>query len=424
MPDALIAAGQAAGDRPAIRLSLAAARRIALAAQGFAEPRPSGERRTDRRHLGAVLRRIGMIQIDSVNVLTRSHYLPLFSRLGPYPVALLEEAAWGRPGRRVLFEYWGHEASIIPVATQPLMRWRMNRAERGEGVYGETARFAHEQRAYIETVLAEVRARGPLGASDLAEGGGGRSAWWGWSAGKRALEWLFWTGRVTTAGRRAAGFERLYDLPERVLPAAVLAVPTPPEDEAQRGLVGLAARAMGVATERDLRDYFRLPVADTKARIAELVAAGALHPAAVEGWDQPAYLDPEAARPRRVAVGGVLLSPFDSLIWERPRTERLFGFHFRIELYTPAAKRQHGYYVLPFLLGDQLVGRVDLKADRAASTLIVHAAYGEPGIDSGATAAALAEELRRLAEWLGLEGIRQHGRGDLAAPLADRLATR
>jgi hypothetical protein len=406
-------------------IPLAEARRIALAAQGFAEPRPAPGARLDRRHLGAVLRRIGLLQIDSVNVLVRSHYLPLFARLGAYPTALLDGAAWNgrRPRDRVLFEYWGHEASLLPVELQPLLRWRMRRAEAGVGTWREVARVGRERRDLVEAVFAEVAARGPIGASELtAAEGRGRSAWWGWSDGKRALEYLFWAGRVTTAGRRQAGFERLYDLPERVLPEAVLAAPTPSEEDAHRALLLVAARALGVATESDLRDYFRLDVADVRARLAELVEAGGVIPIRVDGWGKPAYLDPAARLPRRVEVPGVLLSPFDSLVWERPRTERLFGFRYRLEIYTPAEKRQHGYYVLPFLLGDRLVARVDLKADRAAKALAVHAAHAEPGIDIGAAAEALQRELTTMALWLGLERVVLRAAAGAHGGLAGMLA--
>jgi uncharacterized protein YcaQ len=395
-------------------LSLAEARRIALAAQGFADSRP---RRPDKRHFAGVVARLGVLQIDSVNVLVRSHYLPAFSRLGPYSAALLDKTAWGK--KRALFEYWGHEASLLPLELHPLLRWRMARAERGKGTYGHLARFRRERHDFIERVAEEITARGPLGASELAEGGRGRGSWWGWSDGKTALEWLFWAGRVTTAERR--GFERIYDLPERVIPPAILAQPTPDEAEAQRQLLLVAARALGVAAARDLRDYFRLDLADTTSRLAELVEAGALVPVAVEGWKQPAFLDPTARLPRRVDAAA-LLSPFDSLIWERARTHRLFDFHFRLEIYTPAARRQHGYYVLPFLLGDLLVARVDLKAVRQDGVLQIHAAHAEPESDHGAVAAALAAELRALASWLGLERVRMGRRGDLAPALRAALA--
>jgi uncharacterized protein YcaQ len=358
-----------------------------------------------------VLDRVGLVQIDSVNVLVRAHYLPLFSRLGPYRTELLDRAAWFAPRR--LFEYWGHEASLLPVGLQPFLRWRMERA--AHEAWGGMRRVQRDRPELVARVLEDVRARGPVAASELAEERPRRSGpWWDWSEVKRALEWLFWSGQVTSARRR--GFERLYDLPERVLPREVLSVPTPPEAEAQRELVRVAARACGVAAERDLRDYFRLPTADARARVAELVEAGELVPVEVEGWRTPGYLHPAARVPRRVAARS-LVGPFDSLVWERARTERIFGFRYRIEIYVPAPERIHGYYVLPFLLGDRLVARVDLKADRQGGRLRVQAAHGEPDAPP-ATAEELAAELRALAAWLGLEGVAVARRGDLAEPLA------
>ncbi|MCG5243872.1 winged helix-turn-helix domain-containing protein [Azospirillum doebereinerae] len=398
-------------------LSLREARRIAIAAQGLAASPSADTAPAEARHVRKMVGRLGLVQIDSVNVLVRSHYLPLFSRLGAYEAGLLDRLAYGGK-RRCLFEYWGHEASLIPVEQQPLFRWRMARAERGDGIYGELARFAAERRPYIDSVLAEVAARGPLGASELSEAGRGQGGWWGWSDGKRAVEFLFWAGLLTTAGRR--GFERLYDLPERVLPATVLATPTPDEAEAQRALLRIAARAHGIATERDLRDYHRLDPADARLRIAELVEAGDLLPVTVEGWAKPAYLAPDARRPRKVGPRA-LLSPFDSLIWERQRTERLFGLRFRLEIYTPAEKREHGYYVLPFLMDERIAARVDLKSDRKAGTLLIQAAHAEPDSAHGPVADALAVELRRLAGWLGLGRVTVVGAGDLAPALANAL---
>jgi uncharacterized protein YcaQ len=392
-------------------ISAAAARRIAIAAQGLGEGRPAPEN-IGPRHLRAVVGRLGLLQIDSVSVLARAHYLPLFSRLGPYARELLDTAAWGKRPRR-MFEYWAHEASLLPVEMQPLFRWRMDRAAALQGLYGELAAFAVARRDFVETVLAEVGARGPLVSGDL-EGPRGVGGWWGWSDAKRALELLFWMGRLTTATRR--GFERVYDLPERVLPAAVLAVPTPSPREAHRALLALAARALGVASEADLRDYFRLDIADTRPLLAELVEAGELLAVRVAGWAQPAYLHRDARRPRSVATRA-LLAPFDPLIWERARTERLFGFRYRLEIYTPAEKRVHGYYVLPFLLGEALVARVDLKTSRATGELLVLAAHAEAHAPAE-TASALAAELRLMADWLGLERVTVRPAGDLAARLA------
>lgn len=384
---------------PSRSVSLPEARRIALAAQGFARPRPS--RPVAVTDVVRVARALGLLQIDSVNVLVRAHYLPLYSRLGPYAHDLLDQSAYaGR--RRRLFEYWGHEASLIPVETQPLLRWRMERARRGEGVWRGVARFGREHPEACARVLDEVRARGPLGISDFTGGKRRKGGWWGWSEGKVALEWLFWAGEVSTHSRRR--FERVYDLTERVLPRAVVEAATPEPADAQRGLLRLASRALGIATERDLRDYFRLPVADAKARIRELVEAGELLPVAVEGWRQPAYLDPAARLKRRVEARA-LLSPFDSLVWERDRTERLFDFHYRLEIYTPAHRRTHGYYVLPFLLGDRLVARVDLKADRARGALRVLRAHCEERVAPAEVAGPLRDELRLLADWLALDRI-------------------
>ncbi|MBV8393844.1 MAG: YcaQ family DNA glycosylase [Alphaproteobacteria bacterium] len=384
------------------KLSAAAARRIALAAQGFGAPRPDGQ--TNLGHVRRAIDRVGLLQIDSVNVLTRAHYLPLFSRLGNYDSQHLDELAWGRKSRRGLFEFWAHEASLLPLASQPLFRWRMDRARRNAGDgKGKLHQFRREKKRYIDEIRREVADRGPLAASELSNGGEGRGAWWGWSDGKLALEWLFFAGELTTATRRGT-FERVYDLTERVLPAAIQALPTPDPDDAQRELLRISARAMGVATETDLRDYFRLGVADTKARLAELIEAGDLVQVDVEGWQKPGYLDPEARQPRRIEARA-LLAPFDPLIWERDRTHRIFDFFYRIEIYTPVAKRKHGYYVLPFLLGDQLVGRVDLKADRQNDRLVAHAIHVEPGIARRSVEGPLREELRLMADWLGLSGL-------------------
>ena len=402
-------------DTPSVKISLGQARRIALAAQGFAEPRPRGP--ITRRHLNRTLARTGLLQIDSVNVLTRMHYLPLFSRLGDYPRALLDEAAWGRKSGRVLFEYWAHEASLLPLDMQPLLRWRMAQAERGQGVWGHMKPFAGERRGEAEAFVKRIESEGPMAASDF-EGHKGSGGWWGWSTAKSALEWLFWSGRITTATRRAS-FERVYDLTERVLPRGIVEAPTPPDADAHRALLRIAARALGVATIKDLRDYFRQSPEDAKPRVAELVEAGELIPAVVEGWGQPAYLHPDAARPRKLRADA-LLAPFDPLIWERSRTERLWGVRYRIEIYTPAHKREHGYYVLPFLLDQALVARVDLKSDRAAGTLRVQAAHAEPDAPAD-TAERLAIDLKRMAGWLGLQDVSVERRGDLAARLDGAL---
>jgi uncharacterized protein len=357
---------------------------------------------------------LGVVQIDSVNVLARAHTLPAFSRLGPYRVDDLQALAYAGP-RRALFEYWGHEASLLPVALQPMLRWRMARASRGEGIYKALATFARERQELIAQVHREITDRGPLRAGDLSHKHKGDGGWWGWSDGKRALEWLFWTGALSTA-RRYETFERAYDLTERVLPQAIVEAPTPAEAEAQRHLVRIAAGALGIASERCLRDYFRLPVSDARLRIAELVEAGELIPVAVQSAFPSAYLSRDARQPRRMAAQA-LLAPFDPLIWQRQRAEVLFGARIRLELYTPPEKRIHGYYVLPFLLGDRIAARVDLKADRARSVLRVQAAHGEPGMPA-AVAEPLAHELRLLAHWLGLHHVEVRRSGDLARCLA------
>ncbi len=378
-------------------LSLKQARRIFLAAQGFGARHPEPVRAA---HLRRTVDRLGLFQIDSVNVLARMHYLPAFSRLGGYDRALLERDAWGPKRHRRLFEYWAHEASLLPMDVHPLLRWRMARAERGEIGWQGLRRFAGERRGEAEAVLARIAAEGPLAASDFEKG---RSGWWEWGAAKQALEWLFWSGKITTATRRAS-FERVYDVPERVIPPDVLALPTPDAETAQQALIEHSARALGVATAVDLRDYFRLRPGEGDPAIAALEEAGVLVPVRVQGWSQKAWLHREARMPRRVP-GAALLAPFDPLVWERSRTERLFGFRYRIEIYVPADKRTHGYFVLPFLLDEALVARVDLKADRQNGRLLAHRVTLEPGAPTE-TMERLGLELDRMAAWLGLGEVR------------------
>lgn len=394
------------------QISAPAARRIALAAQGFADSRPAA---VGKRHMMKTIERLGVVQIDSVNVVSRTHYLPFFSRLGAYPRPLLEEIAWGK--RPALVEYWAHEASLLPAATRPLLEWRMEDARAGVGVWKGIGKFLRSHEDFIGKALAEIETRGPMPASELSLGERGAGSWWGWSEGKRALECLFWVGELTTATRRGT-FERVYGLPEKVLPAAARAQ-APSRKDAQRELVRIAARAQGVATERDLRDYFRMGVAETKARIAELVETEELLPVKVKGWDNGAYLHLDARRPRRIAASA-LLSPFDNLIWFRERTERLFGTKVRLEIYTPADKRVHGYYVLPFLQDEAITARVDLKAERKKGVLAVQAAHAEPAADEH-TPGRLAQELRLMAGWLGLDRIEVVRKGDLSDRLADAL---
>jgi uncharacterized protein YcaQ len=394
-----------------VELSADEARRMALAAQGFTDRRPTG--RVDRRHLRRVLDRIGLIQIDSVNVLVRSQELPLFARLGPHPRSMIADAT--RDGE--LFEYWAHMASHVPSDQHRLFRWRMESVRtRGWRIIRE---MAERRDGFVDGVLARIRDEGPVVAADISVREGRKGPWWDWDDAKTALEFLFETGQLAVT-RRARDFARVYDLPERVLPAAVLSAPAPTEHDARKELLERAARAQGVATLADLADYYRLNVPKSRPMVAELVEEGRLIPARVEGWKQGAYLHPEARIPRRVA-GQALLSPFDSLVWTRDRTERVFGFRYRIEIYTPPPKRVYGYFVLPFLLDGHFVGRVDLKADRAAGTLVVQAAHAEPGVDTTEVAAALAAELESMATWLGLDGVVSAGRGDLAPALGGVL---
>ncbi|MGC1329394.1 winged helix-turn-helix domain-containing protein [Pseudomonas sp.] len=383
-----------------LSLSIAQARRLVLAAQGFAaRPRRSA---LAPAHLMQVVQRLGVLQIDSVNAVVRSHYLPLFSRLGDYPHAMLDALAWGRGRERKLFEYWGHEASLLPLHLYPAMAWRMARAREGRGIYKELARFGVDQKAVVHRVLDTVREQGALGAGSLSTRQERAGPWWDWSSEKLALEWLFAAGQVTVAGRR--GFERLYDLPERVIPAAILSQPIPDEARAHGELLLHAAGALGVATEKDLRDYFRLDPADTRQSLAQLIDGRQLQRCEVAGWRQPAYCLPQVRVPRRVEASA-LLSPFDSLVWERDRTERLFGFRYRLEIYTPAHKRVYGYYVLPFLYNERIVARVDVRAARASAELRVLAVHGEgQGLDQEALL-ALARQLTAMAGWLGLAAV-------------------
>lgn len=402
-----------------IELSRSAARRMALAAQGFAEPRPKG--RVDRRHVRKVLDRIALIQIDSVNVLVRSQELPLFARLGPHPRDLLPRlCADGE-----LFEYWAHEASLLPIDLLPWFRWKMDSRA---GMWGGLARLRRERPDVIDAVLAEVDAHGPLAAGDIrqraaSDGAGRRTVtssgpWWSWDHTKQALEVLFFSGHVSA--RRRTTFEREYDLLHRMLPAAHVEAPALSEIDARKEMLVRGARSLGVGTAADLADYFRLNVVKSRSLLAELVEEGRLLPAAVEGWKGPVYAHPEARVPRWVRARA-LLSPFDSLVWARDRTERLFDFRYRLEIYVPAPKRVHGYYVLPFLLGDRLVARVDLKADRAGGALLVRAAHGEDPVPSPEVAEELAAELELMAGWLGLDRVVVEPRGDLAPALASAV---
>ncbi|OJY39734.1 MAG: hypothetical protein BGP03_23945 [Pseudonocardia sp. 73-21] len=406
------------------RITPGAARRAALAAQGFADARPAGP--VTRRHLVRTVDRTKLLQLDSVNVAVRAHYMPLFSRLGPYDAALVDDAAWSHSARRprLLVEYWAHEASLLPVADWPLL---MSGAKR-KGWWRFAEEIAEREPTLVDDVLAAVKELGPASAGTLEQALGATGAprppgatWWERSDVKRVCELLFGLGQLTTGTR--VSFQRLYDLPERVLPPEVLAAHPVDPDEAARRLVLNSASALGVATEPDLRDYYRLGPARSQQAVAELVESGELEPVEVHGWRHGAYLRPGTRMPRRVS-GRALLCPFDPLIWERDRTERLFGFRYRIEIYVPEPRREYGYYVFPFLLDGELVARVDLKADRATATLRVPGAFAEPGVDTARVVAELAAELHTMAAWLGLDAVVAGARGDLASPLAAALGPR
>jgi uncharacterized protein len=405
-----------------VTLSLPEARRLAIAAQGLAAPRPSAPSAAHLRRLAA---KVHAFQIDSVNVLVRAHYVPAFARLGPYAMGDLDALAYGK---RELFEYWGHAASLLPIALYPLVRYRM----RGDLAW-EHMRSAGG--AATARVYAEVAERGPLTTAELSAPGRKSGKWWGWAPGKIALERLYDAGLLAIAGRR--GFERRYDLAERVIPRAALDAPVPPREEAMKRLICLAAHACGVGTYRDVTGYLEIdgwrdrrleagpwwqrtngrvkPVG--RRLVTELVEEGRLLPVQVDGWTEHAYLHPHQRVPRAVAARAIV-TPFDSLVWERSRIDRLFGMKYTIELYTPPEKRVYGYYVCPFLLGDTLVGRCDLKADRQRGVLAVQGAHVEAGQDPRRVAPELAAELGHMRTWLDLDRIEVAGRGDLGPALA------
>jgi uncharacterized protein YcaQ len=401
-------------------LSAAEARRLQLSAQGFGGPRAGGS----LAKLRTLAARLGAYQIDSVNVLVRAHYMPAFSRLGPYPMDVLERLAYDK---RELFEYFAHAACYVPMSLHPLYRWRMETAA-GSDYYGGASK---QVRSYIESVYDFVARNGPVTAAEVPKAGKSTGNWWGWSDGKRAIETLFRVGRVAVAGRQ--NFKRLYDIPERVIPSDVLRAPTPSPDEAKKQLLVRAAKALGVGTVSCIAGYFyieswwdRPHVAGKKRKpelkrlFGELVEEGRLVSAAVEGWTEPAYVVPRTKAPAEVHARA-LVSPFDPIMWNRAPTSRVFGFDYQIEIYVPAPKRVYGYYCLPFLLGDRFVARVDLKADRKTKTLLVPGAFAENGHDKKRVAAELADELRLMASWLELEKIEVGEKGDLVRPLKAAL---
>ena len=390
------------------RLSISQARRIALAAQGFTDPAPAGQ--VDRRHLRRVMGRLKLLQLDSVPVVVRTQYLPPFSRLGCYDRALLDRIAYTDDE---WFEAWAHEASLLPVGDEPLLRWQKRRAEQGD-TWKNLADLARSEPDYVAEVLAQV-AEGPLTAGELADPRRRDGEWWGSrSLGSIALDWLFRIGAVGI--RRRGNFVKEFDLLERIVPPEVRARPAPTVEEAQRELLVRSAQALGMGTAGDLIDYYRLPVREGRARLRELVEAGSLETAEVEGWTEPAYLNPEARLPRSVDTLTVL-SPFDPVVWNRDRAARLWGFDYRIEIYVPAAKRVYGYYVLPVLHGERLVARLDIKTDRSGGALRVLGAFAEPDVDHGDLAERLRPHLFELARFVGVDGVSYGDRGGLMAAL-------
>jgi uncharacterized protein YcaQ len=389
-------------------VSIDAARRIALGAQGFAGARPTG--RIDVRHFRRIMATLGLIQLDSVNVCVRTHYMPFYSRLGPYDRERLDD--WlNDSGENI--EYWAHEASVFPIDRYPLWRWKMAAMR----PWRRTIALMEEHPGVIEDVYAQVRDHGPLTVQDLDAPNHRNEPWWGYGPGKLALEHLFATGEISA--RRTGNFVRLYDLPERMLPPGTLDQPPIPKEEAYRRLLREAVRSHGIGTALDIIDYHRLHGPTARPILAELASDGDIEEVVVPGWRGPVYLDPGAVRPRSI-TGTTLLSPFDPVVWYRDRAERLFGFRYRIEIYVPERDRVFGYYVLPLLVDGALVGRVDCKADRAEGCLVVRGAFSEAGTDPVIVSGALAGELERFAAWLGLDGIVIEPNGDLA-PILRRL---
>ena len=378
-------------------LSIADARRIALAAQGFDTARP--KTKATQRQVDALITRLGVIQIDSVNVLVRSQELPLFARLGNHDRNAIPKATEAQK----LFEYWGHEAAHLPVDLHPLFRWKMNAARTGKVTHWGLTSFYEENKAFVKRTLKHVTTNGPTTARELSTRTEKKGTWWDWDDAKVALEYLFLTGQLMSRGR-GSDFARIYDTPERVLPQRVLDAPTPSERDARKQLLVRSAIAQGVATASDLADYYRQKPVVVKPLIAELVEEGELRTVAVDGWTEKAFVYRDAKLPKQLHATA-LLSPFDSLVWCRPRNERLFNFHYRIEIYTPKEKRKFGYYVLPFMMNGEMVGRVDLKADRTANTLLVHSVHTEKNVKRASINDALNSELRAMASWLQLDRV-------------------
>ena len=379
-------------------LSIADARALALAAQGFDTPRPANK--ATQRHVNSLISRLGVIQIDSVNVLVRSQELPLFSRLGNHDRNSIPKATESQK----IFEYWGHEAAHLPVEIHPLFRWKMEAARLGKARHWGLTSFYDDNEAFVKRMLKHVEKNGPTTSRELStrteQRGADKKTWWDWDESKTALEYLFLTGQLMSRGR-GTDFARIYDTPERVLPQRIIDAPTASEHDARKQLLVRSAIAQGVATATDLADYYRQTPAAVKPLITELLEEGALREVAVDGWAEKAIVHRSAKLPKQLHATA-LLSPFDSLVWCRPRNERLFDFHYRIEIYTPKEKRKFGYYVLPFMMNGQMVGRVDLKADRANSKLLVHSVHTEKGFKRSTINDSLNNELRAMAAWLQL----------------------
>ena len=382
-------------------LSIADARALALAAQGFDTPRPANK--ATQRHVNSLISRLGVIQIDSVNVLVRSQELPLFSRLGNHDRNAIPKATESQK----IFEYWGHEAAHLPVEIHPLFRWKMEAARLGKARHWGLTSFYDDNKAFVKRMLKHVETNGPTTARELStrteKRGADKKTWWDWDESKTALEYLFLTGQLMSRGR-GTDFARIYDTPDRVLPMNILIASTPNEHDARKQLLVRSAIAQGVATATDLADYYRQKPAAVKPLITELLEEGELREVAVDGWAEKAFVHRSAKLPKQLHATA-LLSPFDSLVWCRPRNERLFDFHYRIEIYTPKEKRKFGYYVLPFMMNGQMVGRVDLKADRANSKLLMHSVHTEKGIKRATINDSLNNELRAMALWLGLDKV-------------------
>jgi hypothetical protein len=375
-------------------LSIKEARALALAAQGFDSPRTKTKSTTA--DAVALIKKLGVIQIDSVNVLVRSQELPLFSRLGDHDRNAIPKAT----SQGKIFEYWGHEAAHLPVELHPMFRFKMHAARSGKLKHWGLTSFYAENKAFVKRILKHVEVNGSVTARELSTRTTKKSSWWDWDEAKTALEYLFLTGELMSCGR-GSDFARVYDIPERVLPRKILQMPTPSETEARKELLVRAMRAQGVATMRDLADYYRQKPAIVKPLVSQLVEQGVLREVSVDGWQDKAYVHRNAQLPKRL-FATALLSPFDSLVWCRPRNERLFNFHYRIEIYTPKEKRKFGYYVLPFMMNGEMVGRVDLKADRENLKLNVQSVHTEKGIKRAMINSALNNELRTMASWLGL----------------------